>query len=43
MLNHIIEQVKEITRFENHFIHEIKAKGQDIIGGNIFLCKVMRF
>ena len=43
MLNHIIEQVTEIARFQNHFIHEIKAKGQDIIDGNVFLCKVMRF
>ena len=30
-------------KIQNHFIHDIKTKGLDTIGGNVFLFKVIRF
>ena len=40
ILNEIPPQVNEIPQ---HFIHEIKTKGYDVIGVNLFLPKLMRF
>ena len=40
ILNEIPSQVNEIPA---HFIHEIKTKGYDVIGINLFLPKLMKF
>ena len=40
ILNEIPPQVNEIPQ---HFIHEIKSKGYDVIGVNLFLPKLMKF
>ena len=40
ILNEIPPQVNEIPQ---HFIHEIKAKGYDVICVNLFLPKLMKF
>ena len=40
ILNEIPPQVNEIPQ---HFIHEIKTKGYDVIGVNLFLPKLMKF
>ena len=40
ILNEIPPQVNKIPQ---HFIHEIKTKGYDIIGVNLFLPKLMKF
>ena len=39
ILNEISPQVNEIPQ---HFIHEIKTKGYDVIGVNLFLRTLMR-
>ena len=39
ILNDIPPQVNEIPQ---HFIHEIKTKGYDVIGVNLFLRTLMR-
>ena len=40
ILNEIPPQVNEIPQ---HFIHEIKTKGYDVTGVNLFLPKLMKF
>ena len=40
ILNEIPPQVNEIPQ---HFIYEIKTKGYDVIGVNLFLPKLMKF
>ena len=33
----------ELGQIPQHFIHEIKTKGYDVIGVNLFLPKLMKF
>ena len=32
-----------LNEISAHFTHEIKTKGYDVIGVNVFLCKLMKF
>ena len=32
-----------LNKIPAHFAHEIKTKGYDVIGGNLFLPKLMKF